>query len=544
MVAAGDSASSTTRSGISAGVIEITNEASQRERTGQTAEETVAGVNRDVSSDRDGSGALTNKFDKEQIETSFEIMQTLQREVGTFVGNRAKEAEAIEAQLKNTTDPEQRALLNQQLVDAKKWGPGGDYRLIVSAITAGISGNVTGAAGEMATRATVNYLQGLAAKEIKALGENLDPASKAALHAVTGCAGGAASSGNCGAGAMGAAAGSLLGSLLAASDKSGQDLSQSEREARVNLITSIVAGVTAGVGGDVATASISAKTEAENNTLGIRVAPPPPRHTGGVPNPQGSKRNGRDGDELDPTSASSTAKAVEGSNVADQLKDALTKAACAISGLACSNQLIVDRVARVIGDGSNDDNVIGTPNEGPRGVNVIGTPDTGEKGPTIVDTPDQGERGATITGTPDQGTKGPTIIATPNEGPAVFEPVLSKDGSEAATPAPRSLSDIETRDWYRKQIDKIDDVENKMRNEGKSLRDIFYTTSRMRNEAKAMAREFMKNREVAETLPPILSPDAALAKYNGDYELAIQATKRTNKNVNESIEKRRNNGEK
>ncbi|WP_374627698.1 hemagglutinin repeat-containing protein, partial [Pandoraea sp.] len=75
VVAAGDSASSITRSGISAGVIEITNEASQLERTGKTAKETVAAVNRDVSSDKDGSGALANKFDKEQIETSFEIMQ-------------------------------------------------------------------------------------------------------------------------------------------------------------------------------------------------------------------------------------------------------------------------------------------------------------------------------------------------------------------------------------------------------------------------------------------------------------------------------------
>ncbi|QBC32447.1 hypothetical protein [Pandoraea sp. XY-2] len=381
VVAAGDSASSTTRSGISAGVIEITDEASQLERTGKTAKETVAAVNRDVSSDKDGSGTLANKFDKEQIETSFEIMRTLQREVGTFVENRAKEADAIEAKLKKATDPEQRAALNQQLADAKKWGPGGDYRLIVSAITAGISGNVTGAAGEMATRATVNYLQGLAAKEIKALGENLDPASKAALHAVTGCAGGAASSGNCGAGAMGAAAGSLLGSLLAAGDKSGQDLSQSEREARVNLITSIVAGVTAGVGGDVATASISAKTEAENNTLGIRVAPPPPRDTGGPLGPQGRKRGGRDGDDIDPTLAGRATTASASGNVADKLKDALTKAACAISGLACSNQLIVEGiVARVIGDGANDDNVMGTPNEGPRGVTVTGTPDTGRKG--------------------------------------------------------------------------------------------------------------------------------------------------------------------
>ncbi|WP_150601115.1 hypothetical protein [Pandoraea fibrosis] len=108
------------------------------------------------------------------------------------------------------------------------------------------------------------------------------------------------------------------------------------------------------------------------------------------------------------------------------MKDALTKAACAISGLACSNQLIVDRVARVIGDGSNDDNVIGTPNEGPRGVNVIGTPDTGEKGPTVIGTPDEGVRGTTVVSTPDLGEKGPNVIATPNNGPLVSDPLLDK----------------------------------------------------------------------------------------------------------------------
>ncbi|MFJ2995788.1 DUF637 domain-containing protein, partial [Pandoraea sp. NPDC087047] len=368
-----------------------------------------------------------NNFDKAQIETSFEIMQTLQREVGTFVGNRAKEAEAIETQLKKTTDPEQLASLNQQLAEAKKWGPGGDYRLIVSAITAGISGNVTGATGEMATRATVNYLQGLAAKEIKTLGEKLDPTSKAALHAITGCAGGAASSGNCNAGAMGAAAGSLLGSLLATGDKPGHDLSQSEREARVNLITSIVAGVTASVGGDVATASTSAKTEAENNTLGIVIAPPAPPQTGGPLRPRNGTRDGRDSGGLDPTVAGSAGTASEGKSVADRLKSALTKATCAISGFACSNQLIVEGVvARVIGDVANDDDVMGTPNNGPRGATVTGTPDTGEKGPTITGTPDQGERGATIVSTPDKGVKGPNVIATPNNGPLVSDPLLDK----------------------------------------------------------------------------------------------------------------------
>ncbi|WP_246182668.1 hemagglutinin repeat-containing protein [Pandoraea pneumonica] len=444
-VAASGNATSVTRSGISAGVIEITDEASQLAKTGKTTEETIASVNRDVSTDKDGTNALTNKFDKEQIETSFEIMQALQREVGTFVNNRAKKADEIEAQLKNTTDPVQRAALSEQLADAKKWGPGGDYRLIVSAVTAGIGGNVTGAAGEMASRATVTYLQGLAAKEIKTLGENLDPASKATLHAIAGCAGGAASGGSCDAGAMGAAAGSLLGSLLATADKPGQPLSQSEREARVNLITSIVAGVTAGVGRDVATASTGAKTEAENNTLGITVLPPPPQT--GTPSGQTSGNRGKSApDELDPNGRGTGSAKSATARLAYALREALADAACKVSPLACASRHVAEQASERVGsDASENPTITATPNNGPSGATITTTPDSGEKGPTLTATPDKGERSATITATPDQDSKGPTITATPNDGPVVFDPMLktpedispSQEADEKRTARPK-----------------------------------------------------------------------------------------------------------
>ncbi|WP_150601118.1 hemagglutinin repeat-containing protein [Pandoraea fibrosis] len=271
VVAAGDSASSTTRSGISAGVIEITNEASQRERTGQTAEETVADVNRDVSSDRDGSGALTNNFDKEQIETSFEIMQTLQREVGTFVGNRAKEADELKKARDKETDPARRAELDAQLVDAQKWGPGGDYRRIVTAIVAAAAGNVTAGMGDMVTRGAVNYLQSLGAEKVKAIADELNSeTARAALQGIVGCAGAAASGENCGAGAMGASASVVLNNLLdKAGEKSGKDMSAEAKEARANLVTSIVAGIAGATGTNVTTASTSAKIETENNALNV-----------------------------------------------------------------------------------------------------------------------------------------------------------------------------------------------------------------------------------------------------------------------------------
>ncbi|VVE46145.1 hemagglutinin repeat-containing protein [Pandoraea soli] len=271
VVAAGDSASSTSRSGISAGVIEITDEASQLERTGKTAEETVAAVNRDVSSDKDGSGALANKFDKEQIETSFEIMRTLQREVGTFVGNRAKEYEALKAARKNETDPTKLAELDRQLVDAAKWAPGGRYRQIVTVITAAAGGNVTAGTGEFLQRAAVSYLQTLAVEKVKEIADDLkSETARTALHGIVGCAGAAAVGSNCGAGAMGGAASVVLGNLLnAVADTSNDGLSQPEKEARMNLIESLVAGITAGTGGNATAASIASRLELENNQFDL-----------------------------------------------------------------------------------------------------------------------------------------------------------------------------------------------------------------------------------------------------------------------------------
>ncbi|WP_224788733.1 hemagglutinin repeat-containing protein [Pandoraea terrae] len=335
IVAAGGSATSTTRSGISAGVIEITDGEKQQAITGKTARETIAETNREVSSERDGSNALGKIFNEQEIKAGFEIVEALQREVGVFVNNRAKEADDLEKARDAETDPARRAQLDARLVEAQKWGPGGDYRRIASAITAAAGGNVTGSAAEMAQAATVNYLQGLGAQQVKALGENLDPASKAALHAIVGCAGGAASSGNCGAGAMGGAAGSLLGSLLAKDDNPGQKLSQQEREARVNLITSIVAGVAAGAGGDVGTTSTGAKTEAENNAVGIMLPPTPPQSGGVLPPfkiPGFEKFEPKKGDnvtadpitELDPTlQADGIRQPESGTGIVDRIRDAV-----------------------------------------------------------------------------------------------------------------------------------------------------------------------------------------------------------------------------
>jgi hypothetical protein len=105
------------------------------------------------------------------------------------------------------------------------------------------------------------------------------------------------------------------------------------------------------------------------------------------------------------------------------------------------------------------------------------------------------------------------------------------------------LTDIQARDWYNARVAEIDAVEQQMRAQGKTAKEIFETTTRLRNEAKMQARELMQNQELAKSLPPPKIPEEVLQKYGGDYEKAIEASKRTNPGVNKTIEERRASGE-
>jgi filamentous hemagglutinin len=62
------SESSTTRSGISQADIKITDDKAQQSKTGKTAEQTIASINTDVSSDRDTSGKLTKQWDAQALQ--------------------------------------------------------------------------------------------------------------------------------------------------------------------------------------------------------------------------------------------------------------------------------------------------------------------------------------------------------------------------------------------------------------------------------------------------------------------------------------------
>ena len=262
--ASGD-AKSTTRSGISGGVIAITDPDGQQRLTGKTVGERVASVNRDTA---DTGGALAPIFDKEKVQAGFEIAGQLVNQVGTFVANRATEADAAnKAASDPSLTPEQRTVTQQRADQLNAdWGPGGSYRQVLTALAVAAGGNVTGGVGHLAQNATIAYLQELGTQGVKKIADGLhDETARAALHAIVGCAGAAAGSQSCGAGAMGAATSSVLGSLLAPID----EMTTSEREARANLVTSLVAGVAEISGQNVATAAGAGKVEAENNQVAM-----------------------------------------------------------------------------------------------------------------------------------------------------------------------------------------------------------------------------------------------------------------------------------
>jgi len=265
VLSASGSASSTTRSAISGGAITITDGAKQQQLTGQTAAETVAGINRNTSNT---GGALAPIFDKDKIQAGFEIAGQFINQVGTFVDNRLKEVDAAKAAAKNPNlTPEQRAQAQQRADQlTADWGPGGTYRQALTALTVAAGGNVTGGMGQFAQNATVAYLQELGANQVKQIADSLgSEGARAALHAIVGCAGAAASSQNCGAGAMGAATSSLLGTLLGPTD----GMSPSDKQAREKLVTSLVAGIATATGVNAATATNAAQIEAENNQLAL-----------------------------------------------------------------------------------------------------------------------------------------------------------------------------------------------------------------------------------------------------------------------------------
>ncbi len=182
------SQTSTTASGISGAEITITDEAKQQQLTGQDAASAVAGVKRDVTSDKDNSGALKKAWDGQslmnEVQTQMQItQQALPRiadEIGTRMGEKAIE---LRAQGKES--------------EAEKYEEGGVYRVAAHAALGALGGGLAGGVGAGASAAAIPTI-----KEVVS-GLGLPEDAKQLVIAATDTAIGAAVGGSTGAIAAG-----------------------------------------------------------------------------------------------------------------------------------------------------------------------------------------------------------------------------------------------------------------------------------------------------------------------------------------------------
>lgn len=146
---ASGSSSSTTRSGISGGVVTITDDAAQQAKTGTTATQTVASINRDVSTAMDSSGALTKDWDgqklKDDVSAQVQITSTFGQQAAKNIGDYA------DAKLKE-------AVKNGDDAEAAKWAEGGVYRVALHTATGALAGGLGGAAGALTSASAMTII--------------------------------------------------------------------------------------------------------------------------------------------------------------------------------------------------------------------------------------------------------------------------------------------------------------------------------------------------------------------------------------------------
>ena len=302
VLSAKDSADSTTRAGIAAGQIEITDAAAQQQLTGQTTEQTIAGLNRDTVN----NSTLTNLYeqDKAAIQTGFAIGRNLGQNFNSFMDimvkdmDKAGEKPAKDASGNPILDASGKPMTVKQAYDQgyevapvtvdgqtinyatrqELWGSGGTGNILATAVVGAFSGNVTGGAGELLKNTAINVVRAYGATEIKAIADgfkNPDGSTngtsetvRGLLHAIAGCAGASATGGDCATAAIASggtvAMNNAMGALL---NLDPSTMTEEQKQAYSNLMGTLVSGVTSAVGGDAVAAQLATKVEEDNNWL-------------------------------------------------------------------------------------------------------------------------------------------------------------------------------------------------------------------------------------------------------------------------------------
>jgi adhesin HecA-like repeat protein len=214
------SASGTTKSAISAGTVIITDDAGQRAKTGKSADDTIASLNRDTDS---ANGAVQKIFDQAKLQKEQEERQVLSqvaqqaapaiyKEIGDLAKAQTKpyedaqlQKEAFAELLEKETDSDKRASLAQGIAQADAtmaqyqdqynlWKDGGAYKVALHSLAgAGLTKLTGGSAAAGALAGAANDIKiGL----INDLTKGLSPESQKFVHELASLATGAAIGGS------------------------------------------------------------------------------------------------------------------------------------------------------------------------------------------------------------------------------------------------------------------------------------------------------------------------------------------------------------
>jgi filamentous hemagglutinin len=187
---ASGSQGSVTASGISGAAITLTDEAKQKELTGQDGAATIAKAQTGVTTDKDKTGALTKAWDGKtlmdevsaQIAVTQAFSQVAPRAVADFAGRRAAELRA-----------------EGKEEEARKWDENGAYRIALHTAAGALGGGTSGALGAAAVASLASQLdklqasveevlvkQGMSEGAARTLAQGLAQATSAGVGAIVG----------------------------------------------------------------------------------------------------------------------------------------------------------------------------------------------------------------------------------------------------------------------------------------------------------------------------------------------------------------------
>ncbi|OFA03433.1 filamentous hemagglutinin [Duganella phyllosphaerae] len=152
MAAVNENDSSSTRSGIGGGAVVITDDAAQRALAGKGAADSVAGLNREVTTGVDSSGKIANNLDKQAMQATMEVTKAFAQaaafEIGEYAQSKLDDADKLERNARAETDPgKKEELLRESEQLREDWKEDGAARVALHTAVGALAGGTSGALG-------------------------------------------------------------------------------------------------------------------------------------------------------------------------------------------------------------------------------------------------------------------------------------------------------------------------------------------------------------------------------------------------------------